>query len=78
MNRTIIGCLFLLVFVTGCAWFQSKQEKPARELASDGMEAFKKGKYEKAIESFGKLKDLYPFSKEQKGLIFREWRPDHH
>ena len=49
MKRTFIGCLVLLFFLTGCSWFQTKEEKPAQELASDGMEAFKKGKYDKAI-----------------------------
>ena len=63
MKHTFIGCLVLLFFLTGCSWFQTKEEKPAQELASDGMEAFKKGKYDKAIESFQKIKDWYPFSK---------------
>lgn len=63
MKRTFIGCLVLLFFMTSCSWFQTKEEKPAQELASDGMEAFKKGNYDKAIESFQKIKDWYPFSK---------------
>ena len=63
MKHIFIGCLVLLFFLTGCAWFQPKEEKPAQELAVDGMEAFKKGKYDKAIESFQKIKDWYPFSK---------------
>lgn len=63
MKPTFIGCLVLLFFLAGCSWFQTKEEKPAQELASDGMEAFKNGKYDKAIESFQKIKDWYPFSK---------------
>ena len=63
MKRTFVGCLVLLFFLTGCSWFQTKEEKPAQELAGDGMEAFKKGKYDKAIESFQKIKDWYPFSR---------------
>lgn len=63
MKRTFIGCLVLLFFVSGCAWFQTKEEKPAQELAGEGMEAFRNGKYDKAIESFQKIKDWYPFSK---------------
>jgi outer membrane protein assembly factor BamD len=63
MKRTFIGCLVLLFFMAGCSWFQTKEEKPAHELASDGMEAFKNGRYDKAIESFQKIKDWYPFSK---------------
>ncbi len=57
-----VGLAVLLVF-SGCAWFQSKEEKPSQELARDGMEAYQKGKYDDAIESFQKLKDYYPFSK---------------
>jgi len=49
--------------MAGCSWFQSKQEESAQELASDGMEAYKDGNYEKATESFQKIKDWYPFSK---------------
>ncbi|MFC1814584.1 outer membrane protein assembly factor BamD [Thermodesulfobacteriota bacterium] len=63
MKRTLIGCLILLHVVAGCAWFETKEEKTAQELAGDGMEAFQGGKYQKAIESFEKLKDWYPFSK---------------
>ena len=63
MRQTVIGCLVVLFFLAGCSWFQSKEEKPAQELASEGMEAYNKGKYDKAIESFQKIKDWYPFSK---------------
>ena len=61
-----IGVAFLflvLVVVTGCAFFKSKEESTAQELASEGMERFKSGNYKEAIESFQKLKDWYPFSK---------------
>ncbi len=47
----------------GCAWFQDKEKKTARELAEAGMEAFRDEDYKEAIESFEKLKDWYPFSK---------------
>jgi len=63
MKHTFIGCLVLLFFLSGCSWVETKQEKPAQELANDGMEAFKNGRYDKAIESFQKIKDWYPFSK---------------
>ena len=63
MRRTFIGCMVVFFFLTGCSWFQSKEEKPAQELASEGMESYKKGNYDKAIESFQKIKDWYPFSK---------------
>ena len=56
----VIFCLGLQV--SGCSWFQPKKEKTARELAEEGMEAFKDEDYKKSIESFEKLKDWYPFS----------------
>lgn len=63
MKRFIfLGIISIFVF-TGCAWFETKEEKPAQELASDGMDYFRDGDYRKAIESFEKLKDWYPFSK---------------
>lgn len=61
--RIIIGCMLLVSVFPSCAWFEKKQEKPAPELATDGMDAYQDGKYEKAIESFETLKDWYPFSK---------------
>jgi outer membrane protein assembly factor BamD len=62
--RRIFGASLLCVFIfSACAWFQPKEEKPAQELARDGMEAYQNGKYERAIEHFEKLKDWYPFSK---------------
>jgi len=45
-----------------CAWFQTKEEKTAKELAEEGMEAFKDKNYGKTIEAFEKLRDWYPFS----------------
>lgn len=35
----------------------------AQGLAWEGMDAYKNGKYQKAIEKFQKIKDYYPFSK---------------
>jgi outer membrane protein assembly factor BamD len=63
MKRLFTVFIILLFFCSGCAWFQSREEKSAVELASDGMDEFKNGNYSKAIESFEKLKDWYPFSK---------------
>lgn len=53
----------IMILLGGCSFFQSKEEKSAPELASDGMDAFKDGKYKKSIENFEKLKNWYPFSK---------------
>lgn len=54
--------LWIVVQLAGCAWFQPKEEKTAQELADEGTEAFREEDYRKAIESFEKLKDWYPFS----------------
>jgi len=63
MKRIFIICFIPLLICSGCAWFETKEEKPAYELASDGMDDYKSGNYRRAIESFEKLKDWYPFSK---------------
>ncbi|MDM8550812.1 outer membrane protein assembly factor BamD [Desulfobacterales bacterium HSG2] len=63
MKKILTICMISLLFCSGCAWFQTKSEKTAEELISDGMTAFEKGKYRKSLESFEKLKDWYPFSK---------------
>ncbi len=63
MKRFIIVCIISLLVCSGCAWFETREERSAQELASDGMDKFKSKNYRKAIESFEKLKDWYPFSK---------------
>ena len=63
MKRTFFVCLIALLAFSGCAWFESKEEKTAQELASDGMDQFNNEEYKDAIESFEKLKDYYPFSR---------------
>ena len=63
MKRIIFLCLLLTICSGGCAWFEAKEEQTATQLAQDGMEAFEKEKYRRAIESFEKLRDWYPFSK---------------
>ena len=55
--------IITLLTLVGCGWFGPEQEKPAPELARDGIEAFNNGEYREAIESFETLKDWYPFSK---------------
>lgn len=63
MKRTFFVCLIALLVFSGCAWFESKEDKNAQELASDGMDQFNNEEYKDAIESFEKLKDYYPFSR---------------
>jgi outer membrane protein assembly factor BamD len=55
--------LWLPVQLLGCTWIKAKEEETAQELAEEGMEAFRDKDYRKAIESFEKLKDWYPFSR---------------
>lgn len=59
----VVPILILVFFFGGCAWFQGKEDKPAGELVSDGMDALNSGNYKEAIDAFEKLKDWYPFSK---------------
>ena len=63
MKRIFFVCLIVLLAFSGCAWFESKEEKSAQELASDGMDQYHNEEYKDAIESFEKLKDYYPFSR---------------
>ncbi|MFC1515440.1 outer membrane protein assembly factor BamD [Thermodesulfobacteriota bacterium] len=62
MKRLII-CFIALLICSGCAWFETREDKPVNELVSDGMEEYRRGNYKKSIEAFEKLKDWYPFSK---------------
>lgn len=64
MKRIIPLILIPLFVFSGCAWFSKpKEEKNAQELISDGMDQFNNEDYKKAVDSFEKLKDWYPFSK---------------
>jgi outer membrane protein assembly factor BamD len=63
MKRFLLACACVLLISSGCAWFESKEEKTAQELVQDGVDYFQDGKYKKAIESFEQLRDWYPFSR---------------
>lgn len=64
MKRSLILCLCVSLFCCGCAWFGAKEdEKSAQELVQDGVDYFEAGRYKRAIESFEKLRDWYPFSR---------------
>lgn len=56
-------CINITWLCAGCALFQTEAEKSAEELLQEGQTYFEDGRYRKAIESFEKLKDWYPFSK---------------
>ncbi|MCF8094977.1 MAG: outer membrane protein assembly factor BamD [Desulfobacteraceae bacterium] len=56
-------CVFLLIGAVGCAgWFGKKQEKTATELAEQGDKYFRQEDYNKAIKSYERLRDWYPYS----------------
>ncbi|MDM8517273.1 outer membrane protein assembly factor BamD [Desulfobacterales bacterium HSG16] len=59
INASIV--LFFLLSCYGCAFFKTETEKTAEQLAEEGMKYFEKENYHKAIESFVKLKDRYPY-----------------
>ena len=63
MKRLLLACVGVVLICSGCAWFESKEEKSAQELVQDGVDYFEDGKYKKAVESFEKLRDWYPFSR---------------
>ncbi len=63
MKRLLLACVSALLICSGCAWFESKEEKSAQELVQDGVDYYADGNYRKSIESFEKLRDWYPFSK---------------
>ncbi len=62
MKRTIAIIVLLLFICGGCSWFETKDEKTAKELADEGISEFSKGNYTLSIELFEKLKTWYPFS----------------
>ena len=57
----IIGLVCLMV-LSGCAGKEITREKTAQELADEGTKRFQDGDYMRAVESFDRLKDWYPFS----------------
>ena len=63
MKRMLTAWLAIVTLCCGCAWFETKDEKSAQELVQDGVDYFEAGSYKKAIESFEKLRDWYPFSR---------------
>ena len=67
MNRSTYIAFFCICVIclssTGCAWFETKDQLSAQELATRGMDYDKRGKYYRSLETFQHLKDWYPFSK---------------
>ncbi|MGD8542348.1 MAG: outer membrane protein assembly factor BamD [Desulfobacteraceae bacterium] len=63
MKKISILLMALALLMTGCGWFQVQDEMSVQELAQDGMDHYNRGSYRKAIDSFEKLKDYYPFDR---------------
>ncbi|MBS3809272.1 MAG: outer membrane protein assembly factor BamD [Desulfobacterales bacterium] len=56
-------CAALILGISGCAgWFGKKQEKTAPELVEMGDAQFQNEKYSKAIKTYERLRDWYPYS----------------
>ncbi len=62
-QQIVYLCIGLVFIFSGCALFETKEERNAQELAFDGMEEYNNGNYRQAIEAFETLKDWYPFSR---------------
>ena len=62
--RAVVLVLALALFVAGCAgWFGGKKaEKTAEELAREATSYFEAEKYSKALKSYERLRDWYPYS----------------
>jgi outer membrane protein assembly factor BamD len=63
MKKILMPLMALTLLIAGCGWFQVKDQLAPQELAQDGMDQYASGDYRKAIDSFEKLKDYYPFDK---------------
>jgi len=63
MRGVLTACMISVLLLSSCAWFETKTEETAQELANKGMEEFNSGDYRLAIQNFRKLRDWYPFSK---------------
>jgi outer membrane protein assembly factor BamD len=78
-GRLLAACMSAVFFLGGCStvketagdikksvvefFYGSSENLTAQELAWKGMDAYDEGNYEKSIEHFQRLKDIYPFSK---------------
>ena len=63
VHITAMVLIWALLACSGCAWFgKDDEEKRADELIQEGVEAYDKGSYQKALDAFEQLKDWYPFS----------------
>ncbi|MDD5234106.1 MAG: outer membrane protein assembly factor BamD [Syntrophales bacterium] len=65
----LLLAVFFLIGISGCGWFSDlfKTREPVRvtpeSLYQRGVELYRKGRYDKSIEAFQRLKEEYPLSK---------------
>jgi len=63
IKRIILLFCVIAFACQGCAALDAKKEKSAEEYANEGIINYQDKEYKRAIESFQKIKDWYPFSK---------------
>jgi len=63
-RRIIVILASLFLILSSCAWWRAKEipRNNPEALYKKGYEDYQKGRYEKAIESFQRLKDEFPLS----------------
>jgi outer membrane protein assembly factor BamD len=65
----LLAVLAAVALFSGCStldkWFgKKKPDKPPEVMAKEGIEQLKKKDYDDAIETFGKVRDRYPYSEQ--------------
>ncbi|MDI6796458.1 MAG: outer membrane protein assembly factor BamD [Desulfatibacillaceae bacterium] len=63
MKKLAILALAAMLVVSGCGSFKKQDTRTDEQLVRDGVVAYDKGDYKKAIEAFERLRDWYPFSR---------------
>jgi outer membrane protein assembly factor BamD len=74
MKRFIALILILMFVLSGCAWFKTKEEKSALELARDGMSQFNYYRienYEEAVSAYESFENLHPRNEAIPYVIFQ-------
>jgi outer membrane protein assembly factor BamD len=59
----VLLALVLLLLLSGCGLGKNVEEKPAEELAKEGLQLFNLGKYYRARETFKVIMERFPFSR---------------
>jgi len=64
LSKKLLLPIAIIFFLSGCAWWKSKDmpKSNPETLYQKGYDNYQKGRYEKAVESFQRLKDEYPLS----------------